>query len=556
MPKFNRTPRSKVPTPDAVNLAGGVAYSKSPELELVQILFVSMLKDSFYRTASAELDRIKELLLRVDPIFAAKAAVYARRVMAMRSVSHFVAGELAERLKGNHDASKFYAAIVERPDDMAEILGYRMGAKKAKKANNVMTHAIRKGFSRAFKKFDGYQLGKYQLKTQALKLVDLVNLIHPNSKSMKELNRAEFLEAVRLQIEYYEKADKLSAKTIEKLKSQYLAEKASESETILVPSLQALMLGLLKSETYQTDLVKAGQAAAAVIAEGGTKEDAEEMKQNMTTEAWKDFLENPAMPYFALLRNLRNIYQNAPDFVIAAAQRLADEKAIKNSLVLPFRFLTAQAEIEKLPSNSNQRILLAAIAQSLVYAFDNIPTLDGETLVALDISSSMQGDVMKHAGLFAAAFCKKNNADLIRYESDAHYFSYNPADSIPTIAKAISAAINATNLGNVFKIANKKYDRVVIFSDQQDWKGGNPAIWLADYEKRFKCRPYVYSWDLKGYGTASIPVERSFAFGGLGADLLELIGKEANPNALVDLVNAVSFDEFLGKRPKKKAAAK
>ena len=86
----------------------------------------------------------------MDPLFAAKAAVFARREYGMRSITHVLAGHLAKHSAGQEWAKEFYNQIIRRPDDMLEITAYY----KAKGGNNL-PNAMKKGFARAFDKFDG-----------------------------------------------------------------------------------------------------------------------------------------------------------------------------------------------------------------------------------------------------------------------------------------------------------------------------------------------------------------------------------------------------------------
>ena len=94
MAKFASSAKTarKVPgrTP-VVNAAGGVGFSQSAKLELVSLMLTSFVQDQFYRTESGTIVRLKELMGKVDPLFAAKAAVFARNEFGMRSISHIVA---------------------------------------------------------------------------------------------------------------------------------------------------------------------------------------------------------------------------------------------------------------------------------------------------------------------------------------------------------------------------------------------------------------------------------------------------------------------------------
>jgi len=155
MSRFNQTiQKGKTKT---VNYAGGEAYKQSKELELVSILLTSFVSDTFYRSSSDTLDRLKALLSEVDPKFAAKAAIFARDKFGMRSITHALAGELGKYLSGEEYAKNFYEKVVVRPDDMTEVLAYY-----TQNCGEKIPNSMKKGFAKAFDKFDNYQLAKWK----------------------------------------------------------------------------------------------------------------------------------------------------------------------------------------------------------------------------------------------------------------------------------------------------------------------------------------------------------------------------------------------------------
>jgi len=232
-----------------VNKAGGEAYSQSPELELVSVLLTSFANDTFYEKAEDKFDRLKGLVKQVDPLFAAKAAIYARKEFGMRSITHVLAGELAKSISGKDWAKRFYTAIINRPDDMTEIISYLLVNKQK------LPNALKKGFAKAFNSFDAYELSKYREETKAVKLVDVVNLVHPIPVNGNK-------EAI-----------------------------------------EQLVKGTLKSiDTWESKLTQAGQY-------DGTEEEKEEAKK----DAWSDLIKTGKMGYFALLRNLRNLMESVPE---------------------------------------------------------------------------------------------------------------------------------------------------------------------------------------------------------------------------------------------------
>lgn len=482
MSKFNATsPKQKTLT---TNLAGGQSYKQSNELELISILLTSFVSDQFYRSSNDTFNRVKELLGKVDPKFAAKAAIFARDKFGMRSITHALAGELTSNISGQEWSKNFYDKVVVRVDDMTEIMSYYL-ENKTDKNKPKFPNSLKKGFASAFNRFDNYQLAKYKSEGKEVKLIDIVNLVHPIPTSS---NRE---------------------------------------------ALSKLVAGDLKStDTWESKLSKAGQDAT----------NDEELTQ-LKSDAWGELLTTKRIGYFALLRNLRNIINQAPQFIGLACDVLTDEKLIKSSRILPFRFSTAYEEISKLGSSSDVRMVLTALHQALDISSINIPKFDGETLVVLDVSGSMSGKPSEIASLFGAMLAKANNCDVMTFATSANYKSYNPMDSILTIRNGFRFSGGGTNFKDIFLKANKKYDRVIILSDMQGWIGHTtPASEFNFYKKKFNCNPYVYSWDLSGLGTMQLPENNVFALAGFSDKVFDIMQwLETDKNLLVDQINEISL---------------
>lgn len=480
MSKFNESVTTKNKT---TNLAGGEGFVMTPELELVSALLTSFLEDKFYESGKTRQNRIEGLLSKVDPLFAAKASVYARTEFGMRSVSHVVAGWISMNVKGESWTKDYFDKVVYRPDDMLEILSY-VKAHKGKQS-----HALRKGFAKAFARFDAYQLAKYRASNKSIKLVDVVNTIHPqHSDALGKLVRDE----------------------------------------------------LRNTDTFEAKVSGAGSSAEA--------------KQ----EAWADLISSNRIGYMALVKNLRNIIEQSNAGTVDSAIRiLTDENRVKKSLLLPFRFLTAYTELEKVGNSSK---VLAGISDALDISFNNVPKFDGETLVVIDHSGSMGSGVNSAFGrgaIFGLALAKSNDADLMHFGDDAKYISFNKNDSTLTLLRYLdglnggyygnsgtgSYVGHGTNFNSIFETANKKYDRIVIISDMQGWVGySSPARAFGTYKTKFAANPQVYSWDINGYGTLEFPENNVATLAGWSEkifDIMQLV--ETDKKALINKINSVEL---------------
>ncbi len=476
MSKFNTLQKPK----KAINKAGGEAYDQSKELELVSILLTSFVDDQFYRSTNETLARIKQLVKEVDPLFAAKAAIFARDKFGMRSISHVLASEIASQLGGKEWAKNFYDKIIVRLDDMTEIVSYYLNNNTDSKSPKF-PNSLKKGFASAFNRYDGYHLAKYKGENKDVKLVDIVNLVHPiptdkNSEALKSLIKGE----------------------------------------------------LKNSETWESKLSLAGQS-----------DDVDQLK----SDAWKDLLESKKIGYFAALRNIRNIINQAPDQIDNLCDILTNESMVKSSRVLPFRFHTAYTEIQNLGSSKEVRKSLVAIDKALGISCNNVPKLEGETLVVIDVSRSMVGKPSQIASLFGAILAKSNMCDVMTFDNNARYIDYNPTDSIISIKNSFQFIGGGTNFHSIFKTANKSYDNIIILSDLQGWIGQySPVKTFNEYKSKFGCDPYIYSFDLQGYGTLQFPQSKVFCLAGFSEKVFDLMSiLKEDRNALVNQIKEVNL---------------
>jgi hypothetical protein len=462
MSKFNTT--VKEPKTKTINLAGGEAYSQTNELALVSMLLTSFVNDQFYKSGNDTLKDLRSLIKKVDPEFAAKAAIYARDKFGMRSITHALAGELTSELKGSELGKNFYDKVVVRVDDMTEIMSYYL-MHKTSKDNPKFPNSLKKGFAKAFDKFDAYQLAKYSGKNKDLKLVDLVNIVHPVPTDRNKT------------------------------------------------ALELLVKGDLKNtETWEAKLSQAGQVA-----------ESEEDLTQLKADAWTDLITSRKIGYFALLRNLRNILNQAPKAVPAACELLVDEKMISKSRVLPFRFATAYEEISKMGSSKEVRDILVAISSAMDISCKNIPIFE-DTLFVVDVSGSMSGRPSEIASLFAAMFAKSNNCDVMTFANNSTYVNYNPNDSVMTIRDSFRFSGGGTNFKSIFKTANKAYKHIILASDMQGWVGHtSPSREFNEYKNNFNCKPHVFSLDLAGHGTLQLPESQVYCLAGFSDKVFQIM---------------------------------
>lgn len=475
------------------NLAYGQAFTLSPELELISLVLTSFLADTFYSKQQEQIDRLVQLVHTIqDKMFIGQVAIYARNVFGMRSITHVLIGELVSSVKSEPWLKHVIVHAIRRPDDILEIVAYYLQKHQNLGYKKGLSAALRKGLALALQKFDAYQLAKYRAENSNIKMVDVLNLVHPHPGTK-------------------------------------IAGEDGHDEHVYAK----LIKGTLKStDTWEARLSKAGQEET-----GADLDDAK-------AEIWADLLQTKKLGYFALLRNLRAIITTAPECAEQALAQLVDEKAIKKSLVLPFRFLTAVKEIQKIPGELAQQTI-QALNKATEIALSNVPVFEGSTLIALDISGSMNGKPIEIGSLFAACIAKVNaSADVLTFHETAEYVTVNRADSLLTLTQLLSkVSYGGTDFRVIFNV-DKAYDRIIILSDMQAWIGHNtPEKEFDAYCKRVGIRPFIHTFDLAGYGNSQFCQDGVFSYAGFSEKVLDIMRViEIEPHVLIDTIKAQKID--------------
>jgi hypothetical protein len=187
---------------------------------------------------------------------------------------------------------------------------------------------------------------------------------------------------------------------------------------------------------------------------------------------------------------------------------------------------------------------MEALSQAIEIAFDNVPKFDGKTLVVLDESGSMSGRPWSIGSMFAVALYKANeNSDLMTFAGDARYHNYNKNDSLMGIIRSMGNNGGSTNFHSIFRKAKTAYDRIIILSDMQGWvEYETPAADYSAYKAKYKCDPYVYSFDLNGYGDLQFPEGKVFCLAGWSEKVFNLMKLlEQDKQIMVDTIGKVAL---------------
>ena len=494
MAKFNTQTKA---VKDTVNAAGMASYSRNDiKQDIAAVVLNSMINgDSYYEKESDRLKRI-EALISDETVseFVAKAMVYTRNEGNLRSISHYMAGILAENVKGSSYLRSAITKTLVRPDDMTEI----MALWNSRNSGKMLPNSVRRAFKDALEtKFDAYQMRKYAGERSAVKLRDIVKLTHPSPKGFED---------------------------------QDIFKKVIEG------TLDAI-------QTAQT--VNAGTSAKS---ESGKVERA----QN-----YKAMLQERKLGYMAAMKNIKNILEAGADTetVDMLCGLLANERAVQKSRVLPFRFVQAKNAVEAM---SIDRITVKKIVKALEKGFiasaKNIPIVeDGERVaLMLDESGSMGGSIDTDPFTIGKTLMAsmltgldKDNTIGMMWANGAREVS---VDGSPfEFMNRTHPQGFSTDLGSAFKMlsdSNTFVDKIVVFTDMQQNNLGLEAKVKA--YRKINPNVKVLFWNLQGYGGGT-PLKLNhdiMEVAGWSDKLLEVVGKMfkySDKDALIKEIEAVKL---------------
>ena len=458
---------------DTVNHEGAAAFTLTPQVALYAAVATAALSDQFYEKADTRLQRLRELVAQNDPVFVAQLAVYARESLYLRSVPLVLCVELARLHRGDNLVSRLVARVVQRPDEITELLAFyaQANGRSGTKILNRVSKQLQKGLALSFNRFDGYQLAKYD-RAGAVRLRDALFLVHPHAKD--EAQQALFDQLVRGE-----------------LPTPY---------------------------TWETELSAAGQQAHATPAE----------RAAVVARTWETLIASGKLGYMALLRNLRNILEAnvSAAAITQVCATLANRAAVARSKQLPFRFLAAFREVKTLPS-SHVAAVLAALEDAIAHSAANLRGFGAETrvVVACDVSSSMQQpisprskvllyDVSLVLGMLLQSRCQNVVAGMFGNTWKRISLPRGPVlrnvEEFYRREGEVGYSTNGYLVVQDLRQRREVVDKVMIFTDVQLWNSNGTGDTLAQewaaYRRSVAPDARLYLFDLAGHGTAPLEV--------------------------------------------------
>lgn len=477
-----------------VNFEGGIAFEVTPKMELFLRVASAMVGQPKFYTDKHDSDNgIINLIKKIgkeDPEFIFKLALYTREKLYLRSTPVMIVTELLNSFNKIPHSKNWVASIIQRPDEIAEMLAYQFKLNKERSYNKKhIPSSMKRGIACSFEKFDEYQFSKYNNSGKEISIRDAMFLTHPKPKTQERIE---------------------------------LYRKIANNE-------------LKPAETWETALMVAGEK----------KNDIKYIK-----ETWEKIL--PKMGYMAILRNVRNFlkYGVDPEMYVP---RICDPDFIRNSKQFPYRFYSAWKSVanmkKDIPNPEDISYVMNGLSRALHASVANVRKLPGITFVAIDLSGSMDSPLTYYRGMLnllskremsPSQVTRKNVAALFgsivnsfsersiisAFGEDFKLITLSSDDILVNMREIESARVgHSTNAWKAIHYLNsrsKLVDRIVIFSDEvvydDSCMGTGPMITppreamslieeLVKYQRNINPNVFIYSVDLGGYGFSSIPTE-------------------------------------------------
>lgn len=481
---------------------GGAGVLRDARSELFLAAVTSLNEDSFYESAQDRDARIRALLeqenIYADTEWLSGLIRWLRREANLRAVPVMVAAAAVRVRLDNgvtgHNRDLIRASI-GRLDEASELLAYWMST-----YGRRIPSAVKRGVADAVRVMldeNSYLKYRGRMASGAVSLRDVLNLVHPTPQDAKQAR----LFGLVLDEAYGNETDTASLPVIA-ARARFLALSREDA-----------IKELSDAETARQWIRDARLTHEVIAGAIGT----------IPAEVWANLVDS--MGYTALRMNLRRMKDSgiSDEVIDRINDRLKDKEELARSRTMPLSFLSAYRNAPLDFASALQRAANGVL--------ENVPSLSGRTLIMVDKSGSMcwpmsARSVLKRAdaaGIFGAALAlRAEDADLFTYDTEATKVELGTRDLLritESMVESGGGTATARIAGEL--MSRKRYDRVIILTDEQDGGGWWDTDKVSDVVP--KDIP-LFIWNLDGYQVGSTDSgPNRYTFGGLTDKGMEMI---------------------------------
>ena len=306
--------------------------------------------------------------------------------------------------------------------------------------------------------------------------------------------------------------------------------------------------------TWETELSALGQQQFLNSAQ----------RQEAFRQKWEELVASGKLGYMALMRNLRNLLQAdvSQAAIMVVNQRLSDPTQVAKSKQLPFRYLSAYREMEKVSSLHTQAVM-SALEAAVKHSAANIKGFDENTrvLLASDVSGSMWHPISPKStvqyydiGLLLSMLLKSRCQQVIAGIFGDTWKAVNmPGDSIlmaTSQLRRMEGKVGYSTNGHKvidWLIDNKmQMDKVMMFTDLQMWDSSYcnkslRASWMS--YKSIAPQAKLYLFDLAGYGHSPLCItdEGVYLIAGWSDRIFDVLAAIEDGRNALTLINRIEI---------------
>lgn len=269
---------------------------------------------------------------------------------------------------------------------------------------------------------------------------------------------------------------------------------------------------------------------------------------------WQRLISERKLGYLALIRNLRNIYNDSSCIdTRLLVEQIENKEAIRNSLVFPYQIYAAYQNARY----HAEEAVVEALQNAFVVACENVPELPGKTLFVLDVSGSMSAPLSARSEVSileaSACYCavaamKSEDVTVVKFGTKAKLFSFNKENPIFTEIERLcnnDGCGHSTRFGSIssLNLPRGGFDRMFLFSDEQvmsparcRWDGDR----MSDRKTALGLADHIYSFNLGGYSNGVLDMSNPnvLLLTGLSDKLFEMIPYfEGSPEQVREHIN-------------------
>ncbi|AWY21237.1 RNA-binding protein [Moraxella bovis] len=359
--------------PQTTNHQGGKAYELSPKQALAQLVCTGTFNQTFYVTGGEQIGEVIDLAHKIDNAFLAKLALYARQHALMKDTPVVLLAILCVKADGQPFAKAIFKDIVNNGKQLRNFVQVmRGGAVGRKSLGNFAKNLVNEWLLTASdRQFINANIGNKPT------LRDVIRLSHP--KPFDDKSEALIKWALQKDFNYNH-----------------------------LPPLARSLLDFQKDNQQPLPDLPIEWL----------------MSLDLTTEHWAGLAKQGSWQMVRM--NLNTFVRHGVFGVDGMAQmladKLADEQAVKHARAFPYQlYATWQALGDDVPA-----VIKNALKTAMSHALANVPRLDGQIAIGVDVSGSMHSPVMGYrrgatsqvrcidvASLFASAMKVANPTAMI-----------------------------------------------------------------------------------------------------------------------------------------------